>query len=129
MSWYRLPSGQPWYAQDGSKMAIRLLEAGATVLDPADVDTARAAWAAHTPVPAGHSADWITQEEIDAAYAKRVEPFSLTLNNDGSVATETVGGVTTTYTYNTDGTLHTATRAGVTITYAYDAAGNMTGAA
>lgn len=65
---------------------------------------------------------------LATAYPRRIETFGLTLNADGSVATETIGGQTTTYTYNGDGSLHTATRNGVTITYAYDGSGNLTGA-
>lgn len=48
---------------------------------------------------------------------------SYTYNDDDSVATETVAGVTTTFAYNIDGTVHTSTRAGITRTYAYDGSG------
>lgn len=50
---------------------------------------------------------------------------SYTYNTDGTVATETVAGVTTTYTYNTDGTVATSARAGVTRTYAYNGDGTL----
>ena len=74
------------------------------------------------------TAGTIESDDLSASYVQRVEPFTLTLNSDGSVASETIGGAVTTYAYNTDGTLHTSTRDGVTITYTYDSYGNMTGA-
>ena len=50
----------------------------------------------------------------------------ITYNADGTVATVTEDGVTTSYTYNTDGTVATDTRQGVTRTYTYTD-GNLTG--
>lgn len=67
MSWYILPSGQPWYATDGSRLAEVLVGDGATVLPPEDVDAAREAWETHTPGPAGHPADWATVGQINTA--------------------------------------------------------------
>lgn len=55
----------------------------------------------------------------------RVEPASYTYNADGTIATETVGGLTTTYTYNLDGTINTVTRNGVTLTYTYNPDGSI----
>ena len=52
---------------------------------------------------------------------------SVTYNPDGTVATSTEGGVTTTYTYNSDGTVATEARLGKTKTYTYDGSGNLTG--
>jgi hypothetical protein len=53
----------------------------------------------------------------------------ITYNGDGSVATVTENGVTTTYTYNGDGSVATDIRAGVTRAYTYDGSGNLTGIA
>jgi YD repeat-containing protein len=50
---------------------------------------------------------------------------SYTYNGDGTVATETVAGVTTTYTYNADGTVATAVRAGVTRTFTWNGDGTL----
>ena len=66
---------------------------------------------------------------LSASFAQRVEPASYTYNGDGTVATETVGGLTTTYTYNADGSVHTATRNGATLTYSYNADGTVSGVA
>lgn len=66
---------------------------------------------------------------LTASFVQRVEPASYTYNGDGTVATETVGGLTTTYTYNADGSVHTATRNGVTLTYSYNADGTVSGVA
>lgn len=52
-------------------------------------------------------------------------PSTYTWNPDGTIATETVAGVTTTYAWNSDGSLHTETRAGVTRTYAYNGDGTL----
>lgn len=75
MSWYLMPSGQPWYAPDGSSLASALLGDGATVLDEEDVAAAIAAWNDRVPGPAGHPADWATQLELigyrDEALAAR----------------------------------------------------------
>jgi len=56
-----------------------------------------------------------------------LEADSYTYNADGSVATATTGGTTTTYTYNADGSVKTESRAGKQKTYVYDASGNITG--
>jgi YD repeat-containing protein len=50
---------------------------------------------------------------------------SYTYNADGTVATETVAGITTTYTYNTDGSVNTMTRSGVTRTFTYNTDGTI----
>jgi YD repeat-containing protein len=47
-------------------------------------------------------------------------------NPDGSVASVTTDGITTSYTYNPDGTVATDTRNGVTRAYTYTS-GNLTG--
>ena len=52
----------------------------------------------------------------------------LTYNGDGTVATSTEDGITTTFTYNGDGTVATTTRLGVTRTFTYTA-GNLTSVA
>jgi hypothetical protein len=54
-------------------------------------------------------------------------PETVTYNGDGTVATSTVGGVTTTYTYS-GGNVLTEARNGKTKTYSYDGSGNATGA-
>lgn len=51
----------------------------------------------------------------------------ITYNPDGSVATVTENGVTTTYTYSPNGTVATDVRSGVTRAYTYDGSGNLTG--
>lgn len=56
-------------------------------------------------------------------------PVSVTYNPDGSVASVTENGITTTYGYNPDGTIASDLRNGVLRTYAYDGAGNLTGIA
>jgi uncharacterized protein RhaS with RHS repeats len=50
---------------------------------------------------------------------------SFTYNPNGTIATETVSGVTTSYTYNADGSVATSARAGVTRTYTYNADGTL----
>jgi YD repeat-containing protein len=50
---------------------------------------------------------------------------SYTYNADGSIATETVAGITTTYTYNTDGSIATMVRSGVTRTFSYNTDGTI----
>ena len=52
---------------------------------------------------------------------------TITYNSNGTVASVTEFGVTTTYTYNGNGTVATDTRSGVTRTYTYDGSGNLTG--
>lgn len=72
---------------------------------------------------------YLSQGSLDGRYAPVSPNTGITYNPDGSVATVTENGVTTTYTYNSDGTVHTDVRAGVTRTYTYDASGNLTGIA
>jgi YD repeat-containing protein len=55
--------------------------------------------------------------------------LGVTYNPDGSLATTTENGETTTYFYNVAGFISSAQRAGVTRTYTYDVSGNITGAA
>lgn len=63
---------------------------------------------------------------LNAVYASlNPAASSYTYNSDGTVATETVAGVTTTYTYNADGTVHTMVRSGVTRTLTYNADGTV----
>jgi YD repeat-containing protein len=52
---------------------------------------------------------------------------TVTYNGDGTVATSTIGGVTTTYTYDGTGNVLTEARNGRTKTYSYDGSGNVTG--
>lgn len=65
-------------------------------------------------------AEWTADQESDFPASQ-----SVTYNPDGSVATVTTDGLTTTYTYNTDGTVATDTRNGVTRVYTYTD-GNLT---
>lgn len=65
MSWYLLPSGMPFNAVDGSTLAARILDEGATVLDADDVAAAITAWNNRVPGPAGHPADFVTQGALD----------------------------------------------------------------
>jgi YD repeat-containing protein len=59
-------------------------------------------------------------------FAPLLEPAATyTYNGDGTVASETIGGVATAYTYNGDGTVATATRAGVTRTFTYNTDGTI----
>lgn len=60
-----------------------------------------------------------------AAYVGRMDAATYTYNPDGTIATETVGGLTTTYAWNGDGTLASMTRGGVTRTFTYTN-GNLT---
>jgi len=66
----------------------------------------------------------------NATYASAfADSQAITYNSDGSVATVTENGVTTTYTYNSDGTVATDTRTvnGVTTTRNYGyTSGNLT---
>ncbi|UUG69887.1 hypothetical protein SEA_MORKIE_26 [Gordonia phage Morkie] len=62
---------------------------------------------------------------LDAAYAPLdLVADGITYNPDGTVASSTEGGITTTYTWNIDGTCHTETRLGKVKTWTYDSAGN-----
>lgn len=67
---------------------------------------------------------------LNATYATAfADSQAITYNSDGSVATVTENGVTTTYTYNSDGTVATDTRTvnGVTTTRNYGYTnGNLT---
>jgi YD repeat-containing protein len=71
-----------------------------------------------------------TRTELSATYASAfADAQSITYNPDGTVATVTENGVTTSYTYNTDGTVATDTRTvnGVTTTRNYGyTSGNLT---
>lgn len=52
-----------------------------------------------------------TRGELNATYASAFAASqTITYNTDGSVATVTENGVTTSYTYNSDGTVATDTR-------------------
>lgn len=59
--------------------------------------------------------------------AMKSPAVDITYNGDGTVATVTENGVTTSYTYNGDGTVATDVRDGVTRSYTYDGSGNLTG--
>lgn len=61
-----------------------------------------------------------------ATVARMLLPDGITYNGDGTIATSTTGGITTTYTWNTDGTIATEARDGKTKTYTY-ASGVLTG--
>lgn len=63
-----------------------------------------------------------------SAYVSSDPVLAMTYNADGSLASVTENGVTTTFTYNGDGTIATSTRAGVTRTYSYTS-GNLTAVA
>lgn len=71
-----------------------------------------------------------TRAELTATYASAFPAAqSITYNTDGSVATVTDNGITTTYTYNTDGTVASDSRtvSGVTTTRNYGYTnGNLT---
>jgi len=70
-------------------------------------------------IAAQHTAD-------DSTYGTLLTPVeTIAYNGDGTVASQTIGGVATTYTYNGDGTVATETRSGVTRTYTYTGA-NLT---
>ena len=71
------------------------------------------------------SGDSDTRAALDATYG-RLELLAdgITYNSDGTVATSTEGGITTTYTWNADGTCATETRLGLVKTWTYDASGN-----
>jgi hypothetical protein len=65
----------------------------------------------------------------NSTYGTLLTPVeTIAYNGDGTVASQTIGGVATTYTYNTDATVATETRAGVTRTYTYTGA-NLTAVA
>jgi YD repeat-containing protein len=55
-------------------------------------------------------------------------PETVTYSGDGTVASSTIGGVTTTYGYDGSGNVLTETRLGKVKTYTYDGSGNVTGA-
>lgn len=57
--------------------------------------------------------------QLDARYVPGDPVLAITYNADGTVASVTEAGITTTYTYNADGTVATSTRLGVTRTYGY----------
>lgn len=70
--------------------------------------------------------DRLGLDGMSAAYASAFPATqTITYNPDGSVATVTENGDTTSYTYNADGTVATDTRRGVTRKYGYDN-GNLT---
>lgn len=50
----------------------------------------------------------------------------ISYNSDGTIATSTEGGITTSYTWNADGTVATETRMGKVKTWTYDASGRPT---
>jgi len=62
----------------------------------------------------------LTEAAASSTYGTLLTPVeTIAYNTDGTVSSQTIGGVATTYTWNTDGTLATETRDGVTRTYAY----------
>ena len=62
---------------------------------------------------------------LPATLVGRMDTATYTYNADGTIATETVGGLTTTYGWNPDGTLASMTRDGVTRAFTYTN-GNLT---
>lgn len=71
----------------------------------------------------------LTDTALTATYAPAFPASTITYNTDGSVATVTDNGITTSYTYNTDGTVATDSRTvnGVTTTRNYGYTnGNLT---
>lgn len=80
-------------------------------------------------IPGVDPATKLFETPVLAALDKRAKSpaVAITYNGDGTVATVTENGVTTTYTYNGNGTVATDVRAGVTRTYTYDGSGNLTG--
>jgi YD repeat-containing protein len=68
----------------------------------------------------------LAEASLNATYAAAFADQAITYNGDGTVATVTDNGITTTYTYNGDGTVATDTRDGVTRNYTYTN-GNLTG--
>ena len=67
----------------------------------------------------------VSKAVADATYAPvNLVADGITYNGDGTVASATEGGVTTTYTWNADGTCHTETRLGLVKTWTYDGSGN-----
>jgi YD repeat-containing protein len=67
----------------------------------------------------------LTKAVGDATYAPvNLVADGITYNPDGSVASSTEGGITTTYTWNPDGSVHTETRLGKVKTWTYDGSGN-----
>jgi YD repeat-containing protein len=100
-----------------------VVELATTAEVTAGTDTTRAL------TVAAATAVFEAKAHASATYAPLLVPVStLTYNGDGSVATQVIGGVTTTYAYNGDGTVASETRAGVTRTYGYTA-GNLTSVA
>lgn len=68
----------------------------------------------------------VTRSEFTGAYAGILPAASsYTYNADGTIATETVAGVTTSFTYNGDGSINTMTRSGATRTFSYNADGTI----
>lgn len=90
MSWYIMPSGQPWYATDGSSLARALVADGALLLADADVAAARAAWDARVPGPGGLPADWATQQEL-LAYLRDAEAAATAADSAKADAVAAVG--------------------------------------
>ena len=74
--------------------------------------------------PAGLSAE--TLARLNVAFEAASAPSTYTYNPDGTVASSTENGVTSTYTYAL-GLVTSETRNGVTRTFAYDQNGNVTG--
>lgn len=72
MSWYRLPSGMPFHAVDGTTLADRLLSEGATIFDDGDVAEAITAWSNRTPGPGGHVADFVRSAQLSTAITEAV---------------------------------------------------------
>lgn len=82
-----------------------------------------------TWVPGVDATTKLFPDSVLAALDKRAQSpaVSIAYNGDGTVASVTENGVTTSYTYNGDGTVATDVRDSVTRTYTYDGSGNLTG--
>jgi YD repeat-containing protein len=139
---YQLPAG---YAA-GRRLIIRRVDSGATYTATVTVPTGGSidgvtdgTLTLEVTFEAGDGNAWQTTgslKAIAAAVAARPEltgtygqllpaASSYTYNADGSIATETVAGITTTYTYNTDGSIATMVRSGVTRTFTYNTDGTI----
>lgn len=104
-------------------------ESGANILATAVTSAGR--WSvdvAAAPVWVRTQNGSVYQIPDTASFVPANPTLSVSYNPDGTVASTTENGVTTTFTYNADGTVATQTRAGVTRTFTYSN-GNVTGAA
>lgn len=102
------------------------------VYSPGDaVSHSDSVWVANEPSLAdepGVDPEWVAVglSSIPPGTYPYADPVvALTYNGDGTVATSTENGITTTFTYNGDLTVATTTRLGVTRTYSYNGDGTL----